>query len=168
MIKTHPSYQYARAVLRGEKKAPKYVILQCAQFVHVAGGESKKYVVDEEKLQVIENLLELMIMPKGLKARQTVRESLAGFQRLFIVAVLCTVWRDNREKRRYQTAILEICRKNGKTFLVAVIFILLFLTEPKFSKGDTAQRKVRNCAARFFVRRDKNRSKYCMYSRGFL
>lgn len=28
----------------------------------------------------------------------------------------------------------EICRKNGKTFLVAVLFILLLLTEPKFSK----------------------------------
>ena len=30
--------------------------------------------------------------------------------------------------------MLEICRKNGKTFLIAVIFILLFLLEPKFSK----------------------------------
>lgn len=29
---------------------------------------------------------------------------------------------------------MEICRKNGKTFLVAVIFIILFFTEPKFSK----------------------------------
>ena len=30
--------------------------------------------------------------------------------------------------------MLEICRKNFKTFTIATIFILLFLTEPKFSK----------------------------------
>jgi phage terminase large subunit-like protein len=134
MIKSCPAYQYARSVLRGESKAPKYVILQCSEFVYIASGKSQKYMVDEEKLQSIESLLALMVMPKGLKAQQTVLDALAGFQWLFIVAVLCTVYRDNRDKRRYQTAILEICRKNGKTFLVAVVFLLLFLTEPRFSK----------------------------------
>ena len=134
MIKTHPSYRYAQAVLKGEIKAPKYVILQCSEFVYTASGKSKKYIIDEDKLNQIMRLLALMVMPKGLKAFQTVSDALAGFQWLFIVAILCTVYRDNREKRRYQTAILEICRKNGKTFLVAVLFILLLLTEPKFSK----------------------------------
>lgn len=134
MIKQHPAYLYAKAVLRGEKSAPKYVILQCSEFIYAASGKSGKYKIDEEKLQTIEKLLSLMVMPKGLKALETVRNALAGFQWLFIVAVLCTVYRDQPEKRRYQTAILEICRKNGKTFLVAVLFLLLFLTEPKFSK----------------------------------
>ena len=134
MIKAHSSYQYARSVMNGETDAPKYVRLQCAEFVFCANGKSKKYVIDEAKLHKIENLLSLMVMPKGLKANQPVVEALSGFQWLFIVAVLCTVWRNKREKRRYQTAILEICRKNGKTFLVAVIFLLLFLLEPKFSK----------------------------------
>ena len=134
VIKTHPSYRYAQTVLKGEIKAPKYVILQCSEFVYTASGKSKKYIIDEDKLNQIMRLLDLMVMPKGLKAFQTVSNALAGFQWLFIVAILCTVYRDNREKRRYQTAILEICRKNGKTFLVAVLFILLLLTEPKFSK----------------------------------
>lgn len=134
MIKSHPAYKYAQKVLKGEAKAPKYVILQCAEFLQIANGKSRKYTIDEEKLERIMRLLRLMVMPKGLKAYQTVADALAGFQWLFIVAVLCTVYRSNREKRRYQTAILEICRKNGKTFLVAVLFILLLLTEPKFSK----------------------------------
>ena len=134
MIKSHPAYKYAQKVLKGEAKAPKYVILQCAEFLQIANGKSRKYTIDEEKLERIMRLLRLMVMPKGLKAFQTVEDALAGFQWLFIVAVLCTVYRSNREKRRYQTAILEICRKNGKTFLVAVLFILLLLTEPKFSK----------------------------------
>ena len=128
------AYKYAQKVLKGEAKAPKYVILQCAEFLQIANGKSRKYTIDEEKLERIMRLLRLMVMPKGLKAYQTVADALAGFQWLFIVAVLCTVYRSNREKRRYQTAILEICRKNGKTFLVAVLFILLLLTEPKFSK----------------------------------
>lgn len=134
MIKSHPAYRYAQAVLKGEVKAPKYVVLQCSEFVYTANGKSKKYTIDEGKLNQIMRLLALMVMPKGLKAYQTVADTLAGFQWLFIVAVLCTVYRDNLDKRRYQTAILEICRKNGKTFLVAVLFILLLLTEPKFSK----------------------------------
>lgn len=134
MIKAHPAYRYAQKVLKGEVKAPKYVILQCAEFIQVANGKSRKYIIDEDKLDQIMRLLRLLVMPKGLKAYQTVAEALAGFQWLFIVAVLCTVYRSNRAKRRYQTAILEICRKNGKTFLVAVLFILLLLTEPKFSK----------------------------------
>ena len=73
-------------------------------------------------------------MPKGLKANATVYDAMAGFQWLFIIAILCTVERDNPDKRRYENAILEICRKNGKTFLIAVLFILLFFIEPKFSK----------------------------------
>lgn len=132
--KSHPAYAYARAVIDGKVKAPKYVILQCSEFVFIARGKSDKYVIDEAKLERIERLLGLMVMAKGLRAREPVKDTLAGFQWLFIVAILCVVWRENPEKRRYQTAILEISRKNGKTFLVAVIFILLFLTEPKFSK----------------------------------
>ena len=73
-------------------------------------------------------------MPKGLKARRPVSEITAGFQWLFYIAVFCTVYRENPERRRYETVILEICRKNGKTFLVAVVFILSFLLEPQFSQ----------------------------------
>ena len=40
---------------------------------------------------------------------------------------------DNEAKRRYETIVLEIARKNGKTFIIAVLFILLFFLEPMFS-----------------------------------
>ena len=64
----------------------------------------------------------------------TVYESLVGFQWLFIIAVLCIKHRDNPNKRRYETATLLISRKNGKTFLIAVLFALLLIIEPKFSE----------------------------------
>lgn len=134
MIKEHPSYAYAAAVLKGKIKASRYVILQCSAFKAMADGRNKKYCIDEEKVQLIDDLLKLMVMPKGLKARRPVNECMAGFQWLFLIAVLCSVYRDNMERRRYETVIMEICRKNGKTFLIAVVFILLFFLEPKYSK----------------------------------
>lgn len=73
-------------------------------------------------------------MPKGLKAGQTLYECTTNYQWLFYIGVLAIVYRDNPEKRRYETGLLEICRKNFKTFTIAVIFIILFLTEPDFSK----------------------------------
>ena len=134
MLKDHPSTHYAEAVIKRRVNAPKYVIKQCRAFLKTTGGRDKKYRVDTGRVELIGGLLGLMVMPKGLKRGCPISECLAGFQWLFIIAVLCVVYRDNPERRRYETAILEICRKNGKTFLVAVIFILLLFLEPQFSK----------------------------------
>lgn len=133
-ILNHPSYIYTLDVLSGRIKAPKYVIIQCNQFRLMAEGKSKKYIIDQEKVELIDDILDMLIMPKGLKAGQPIKDCVAGFQFFFIVAILCAVHKDNLERRRYETAVLEICRKNGKTFLVGLIFILLFLLEPKYSK----------------------------------
>lgn len=133
MIKKHPSYIYAKNVVSGKINAPKYVKLQCKEFLLVADNKLTKYTINCEVLEMIDKFLSLFIMAKGLSAGQTVKESLSGFQWLLIVAVLCTVYRDNPKKRRYELAIFEICRKNGKTFIVGVVFLLLLLIEPKFS-----------------------------------
>lgn len=130
----NPAYQYAQDVVKGNINAPKYVKLQCKEFLMIADDKLKKYCLNKERLETIEKLLSLMVMPKGLKAGRTIKDSLAGFQWLLIVAVLCTVYRDKPEKRRYERAVFEICRKNGKTFLIGVIFLLLFFLEPKLSK----------------------------------
>ena len=116
------------------KTTPKYVRLQMQDFMSVCEGKNDKYVVSEKKLNQIESILKLLIMPKGLKAGQTLYECTVGYQWLLYTAVLCEVYRNNPDKRRYESAVLEICRKNFKTYSVATIFILLFLTEPNFSK----------------------------------
>lgn len=113
---------------------PKYVKLQMRQFMDICDGKNEKYIISEKKVGQIESLLKILIMPKGLKAGQSLYETTSGYQWLFFIAILCTVYRDNEKKRRYETGILEICRKNFKTYTIATIFILLFLTEPKFSK----------------------------------
>ena len=130
----NPAYGYAKDVCAGRINAPKYVRLQCKEFLNIADDKIKKYVIDTDRVDKIERLLGLFVMPKGLSAGQTVKSALSGFQWLLLVAVLCTVYRDNPAKRRYERAIFEICRKNGKTFLVAVVFLLLFFMEPKLSR----------------------------------
>lgn len=122
------------AVAESKINAPKFVKLQVKEFLSIANNKDSRYKIDENKVRTIGELLKLLIMPKGLKANATVYDAMAGFQWLFIIAIMCTVERDNSDKRRYENAILEICRKNGKTFLIAVLFILLFFIEPKFSK----------------------------------
>ena len=116
------------------KTTPKYVKLQMKEFINICEGKNDKYIINEKKVKQVENILKLLIMPKGLKAGQTLYECTTGYQWLFFIAILCTVYKDNPNKRRYETGVLEICRKNFKTYTIATIFIILFLTEPKFSK----------------------------------
>lgn len=113
---------------------PHYVKLQMADFMRICEGKDKKYIVSGKKLKQLENVLKILIMPKGLKAGQTLYDCTTGYQWLFYTAILCIVYRDNESKRRYETGVLEICRKNFKSYTCSTIFILLFLTEPKFSK----------------------------------
>ena len=127
------AYDFCKANYR-KKTTPKYVKLQMRDFMRICEGKDNKYIVSDRKVKQIENILKLLIMPKGLKAGKTLYECETGYQWLFHIAVLCVVYRENPQKRRYETGILEICRKNFKTYTIATTFIILFLTEPKFSK----------------------------------
>lgn len=117
-----------------EKTTPKYVKAQMRDFMRICEGKDDKYVISNAKVRQVENILKILNMPKGLKAGQSLYDCTMGYQWLFYIAILCTVYRDNENKRRYETGVLEICRKNFKTYTIAAIFIILFLTEPKFSR----------------------------------
>ena len=126
--------EYARAVINKEINAPKYVKKQCRLYLKIVDGKDKKYCIDKTKRSRIIEMTRLLIVPRGLSAGKTVFDTLSGFQWLFLLAVLTVVFKKDKSRRRYETAVLEICRKNGKTFLVAIVFLVLFFTEPKFSK----------------------------------
>lgn len=150
MIKEHPSYIYAYNVyndlikppelyyIDNEKNKkfvePKYVKKQCKIFLDIADGKNKKYIINEKKLVKIDKVAKALVMAKGVKVGKSIYNSLAGYQWLLVIASLCTVYRENTKKRRYETIILEIARKNGKTFIVAFLFLLLFYLEPSFSR----------------------------------
>ena len=128
------AYEYASDVVLKKVVAPKYVIKQCEEFLDIANGKNDKYIINDKKVKQIESILKILIMPKGLKAGQSIYECSCGYQWLFYISILCVVYRNNLNKRKYETAILEIARKNFKTYTIATIFILLFLLEPKYSK----------------------------------
>ena len=130
---TNKAYEYCKNSIR-KNTTPKYVKLQMKEFMKICEGKNKKYYINSKKVKQIELILKLLIMPKGLKAGKTLYECTSGYQWLFYIAILCTVYKDNPEKRRYETGILEICRKNFKTYTIGTLFILLFITEPQFSK----------------------------------
>ena len=125
---------YINNVLSGNINAPVYVKKQCKVYKTIFDDEDTNYCINYSKRNLIIQITKLLIIPRGLSAGKTVFETLSGFQWLFIFAVLTVVCRFDSEKRRYETGVLEICRKNGKTFLIAVIFLVLFLTEPHYSK----------------------------------
>lgn len=134
MIKESVAYQYCKwAIKPKNRKVPKYVKLQCKAWIKIADGKDKKAYVNEKTYEKLIKILKLMIHPDLLKTMDIALEPYAMF---FITATFCTWLKDSEDVdiRYYTTAILKICRKNFKTFNAGVIFILLMLTEPRFSR----------------------------------
>lgn len=123
---------YATSSIDNEE-VPKYVQLQCKEFLKIVNDKTN-YHINKEALLKMERLFKIIIMPTGKNTGKPVFDSLVGFQCLFFVAVWCTYHNDDLTKRRYENVILELARKNGKTFLIALLFILALLTEVKFSR----------------------------------
>ena len=135
MIQESKAYQYCEwAIANDNKKAPHYVKLQCQSWKDIADGKDQEAYVSEETYEKIEKLLHLMIHPD---LHKPLDESLEPYAAFFITAVFCTKMIDPDDKievRFYENALLKIARKNFKTFNAGVIFILLMLTEPRFSR----------------------------------
>lgn len=113
--KDHPARAYAEAVAKKKVNAPKYVVKQCRKFLKIANNREKGYRINEERVELIGGMLDLMIMPKGLKRGCKLSECLAGFQWLFIIAVLCTVYtRKTRNGGAMRQRSLKSAEKTGR------------------------------------------------------
>lgn len=131
MIEESRAYRYAKwCVQRGNRKVGKYVKLQARQWLRIADGKHKGAYVSEKAYRKIGRLLKLMVHPD---LGCSMYDGLEDYAWFLIVAIFCTRRRED-DRRFYQTALLEIARKNFKTFNSAVIFILGMLTEPRFSR----------------------------------
>ncbi|HHX61746.1 MAG TPA: terminase [Epulopiscium sp.] len=134
MVKKSRAYKYAKwCIEEDNNKVGKYVKKQAQSWINIVNGENEEAYIDEKTLKQISNLLKLMVHPDLLCPMD---EGIEDHAWLLIVATLCTKLKNdkNRDIRYYQTAVLLICRKNFKTFNAAVIFILLMLTDPQFSR----------------------------------
>lgn len=133
-IQEHKAYTYAKDVVDNKIIAGKYVKKACKNFLNDIDNPNCKYFIDENKLELITNLTKLINMATGLKVGVSSYEALAGFQWFFLVNALCWYNKDNPIKRRYEKSVLLIARKSGKSFLVALIFIILLIIEPEFAE----------------------------------
>lgn len=131
MIEDSRAYRYAVwCVQKNNRKVGKYVKRQAKKWLKIADGKHKDAFVSEKAYNKICRLLKLMVHPDLMCSMYDGLEDYAWF---LMVAVFCTR-RKGDGRRFYQTALLEIARKNFKTFNSAVIFILGMLTEPRFSR----------------------------------
>lgn len=123
---------YAKwCVLTTNQQVPHYVKLQAAQWLEIVNGENPEATTSDEKFKTICKLLKLMVHPD---LGCSMYDGLEDYAWFLITAIFCTVCVDDEKTRYYETALLEIARKNFKTFNSAIIFILLMLTEPSFSR----------------------------------
>lgn len=133
-IKTNKASEYAKwCVEPANRKVGTYIKKQAESWLRVADGEDAEAFVDEAAIERVSKLLKVITHPD---LGCPMYEGMERYAWFLIIATLCTKKRDseNRDIRYYETVLLEISRKNFKTFYSAVLFILLLLTEPKFSR----------------------------------
>ena len=130
-IEKTTAYKYALACTEeGNDKVGRYIKKQAVKWLEIADGGSDAAYVNEKEWERIKGILTLMMHPDTGK---NMLVSLEPYALWLIMAVFCTFRRDNR-RRLYTTALLEISRKNYKTFTSAVIFIIAMLCEARFSR----------------------------------
>lgn len=129
-ISESKAVKYAEwCVQPNNRQVPHYVKLQSEQWLCIVRGGNSDAYIDERSYQRICKLLKIIVHPD---LGCSMYEGLEDYAWLLITAVFCT--KVPGGQRYYETALLEISRKNFKTFNSAIIFILLMLTEPAFSR----------------------------------
>ncbi len=130
MIRKTRAYGYAlKCVNDSDGMVGKYIKKQCREWLMIADGKSPGAYINEAEYKRVRGILKITVHPDLKVDMFTGLEDYALF---FVVALLCTFKSDG--SRLYSTGILEIARKNFKTFTSAVIFIILMLFEPRFAR----------------------------------
>lgn len=133
MIKESKAYKYALWCIEDNNNyVGTYVKKQAISWLSIVEGKNPDAYVSEKNYKKICKILKLMIHP-DLGGKVTIYEGMEDYAWFFVVAILCTRSRED-ESRYYETGLLEISRKNYKTFVSAIIFIIGMLIEPQFSR----------------------------------
>lgn len=131
MIKDSKAYKYATwCIEEGNEFVGTYVKKQAEAWINIVDGNDDEAYADEKQYKKICKLLKIINHPD---LQCSIYEGLEDYAWFLIVAIFCTKAKKD-DRRYYETALLEISRKNYKTFNSAVIFIIGMLTEPQFSR----------------------------------
>lgn len=120
---------YAEFAVQSEK-VPRYVKLQAAAWLRIYDGEEDYAYIDFRIANVVDKLLKVIRHPD---LNQPLFESIEDYAYFLLMAIFTTK-NTADDSFYYQTVLLEIARKNYKTFNAAVIIIILMLIGPQFGR----------------------------------
>lgn len=130
--------QYAEDCTTGKETTTFEVKTQCKWFLEdfeKQNNDYYPYYFDTKQIGIIEGILKLLNFATGLHiVGKSIYEGLENFQAFFIANIFGWRYKSDSKKFRYREVDLFIPRKNTKTFLAALIIIILMLTEDEYSE----------------------------------
>ena len=130
--------QYAEDCISGKEITTFEVKKQCEWFLEDLEKQNNDYYpyyFDTKQIGIIEGVLKLLNFATGLHiVGKSIYEGLENFQAFFIANIFGWRYKSDSKKFRYREVDLFIPRKNTKTFLAALIIIVLMLTEDEYSE----------------------------------
>lgn len=132
------SIQYAEDVISGKELATQEVKIQCEWFLRDLERQYDKdypYFLSEKHLKTVENMLKICNFATGLGiVGKPILYGLHRFQAFFLVNIFGFRFKNDEKRFKHRDNYMFIPRKNAKTFLSAVIMLILILTEDDFSE----------------------------------
>lgn len=130
--------EYANDCISGKEITTFEVKKQCEWFLEDLEKQNNDYYpyyFDTKQVGIIEGILKLLNFVTGLGVTgKSIYDGLENFQAFFIANIFGWRYKTDSKKYRYREVDLFIPRKNTKTFLAALIFIILMLTEDDYSE----------------------------------
>lgn len=130
--------QYAEDCINEKEVTTFEVKTQCKWFLEDLEKQNNDYYpyyFDTKQIEIIEGILKLLNFATGLHiVGKSIYEGLENFQAFFIANIFGWRYKSDSKKFRYREVDLFIPRKNTKTFLAALIIIILMLTEDEYSE----------------------------------
>ena len=130
--------KYANDCISGKEVTTFEVKKQSEWFIEdfeKQNNEYYPYYFDTKQIEIIEGILKLLNFATGLHiVGKSIYEGLENFQAFFIANIFGWRYKTDSRKFRYREVDFFIPRKNSKTFLAALILIILMLTEDEYSE----------------------------------
>lgn len=130
--------KYANDCISGKEVTTFEVKKQSEWFIEdleKQNNEYYPYYFNTKQIEIIEGILKLLNFATGLHiVGKSIYDGLENFQAFFIANIFGWRYKTDSRKFRYREVDLFIPRKNSKTFLSALILIILMLTEDEYSE----------------------------------
>lgn len=135
--------EYANDCIKEKEITTFEVQTQCRWFLEDLEKQNNDYYpyyFDTKKISIIEGILKLLNFATGLnKEGQSLKgtpiyDGLENFQAFFLANIFGWRHKTDANQFRFREVDLFIPRKNAKTFLAGLIFIILMLTEDEYSE----------------------------------